>query len=258
MSEAFCDYARYYDLLYKDKDYTGETTYIHALIQKYRPGAKTILDLGCGTGKHDVCFKDLGYEVTGVDLSKTMLAQARKRAVTNKPEFLHGDIRSADLGRKFDIIISLFHAVSYQTTDNDLLAAFRTANRHLKDGSVFIFDFWHGEGVLNDPPSVRVKCLEDNVVRIVRTAEPILYRERNMVSVNYQIMATDKKSGCLSELRETHAMRYFFLTELESFLSKAGFMVKDSFEWMSDKPLLSAWYGLVVAVKKGGQFGIVS
>lgn len=250
MPEVFCDYARYYDLLYKEKDYAGEAAYIHALIQKFKPGAKTILDLGCGTGKHDLCLSNLGYGVTGVDLSETMLAQARKRTVKNKPEFLHGDIRSADLGRKFDIIISLFHAISYQTTDNDALAAFRTANRHLKGGGLFLFDFWHGEGVLNDLPSARVKHLEDDVVRIVRTAEPVLYNERNMVSVNYRIMATDKKSGRLSELRETHEMRYFFLTELESFLSKSGFVIKSSSQWMSGKELASAWYGLIVSVKK--------
>ena len=252
MSEVFSDYARYYDLLYKDKDYAGEAVYIHGLIQKHTPGARTILNLGCGTGKHDVCLEKLGYQITGIDLSETMLIEARKRETLNKLEFFQGDIRNVDLGREFDVVISLFHVISYQTTDNDVIAVFRNANRHLKDGGLFIFDFWHGEGVLNDPPSVRVKYLEDDVVKIVRTAEPVVHRERNVIDVNYRIMATDKKSGCNSELRETHAMRYFFLPELESFLSKAGFVVKNSSQWMSDKPLLSAWYGLVVAVKKDG------
>src|SRR3989338_8887066 len=200
MPEVFCDYARYYDLLYKNKDYATETAYVHRLIQKFKSGAKTILNLGCGTEKHDVCFEKLGYQVTGVDLSEMMLAEARKRSITGRLEFLHGDIRSVDLARKFDIVISLFHAISYQTTDKDVLCAFRTANRHLRGGGVFIFDFWHGEGVLNDPPSVRVKCLEDDIVKIVRTAEPVVRREQNVVDVNYQIMATDKKSGSNSEL----------------------------------------------------------
>ena len=49
----FKDYSNYYDLLYSDKDYEAEADYIDHLIQKNNPGAKTILNLGCGTGKHD-------------------------------------------------------------------------------------------------------------------------------------------------------------------------------------------------------------
>ena len=48
----FDAYAAYYDLLYKDKDYAGETEYVHRLIQRFNPGAKSILELGSGTGKH--------------------------------------------------------------------------------------------------------------------------------------------------------------------------------------------------------------
>ncbi len=249
MSEVFSDYARYYDLLYKDKDYESEAAYIHGLIQKYKPGAKTILNLGCGTGKHDACLQKLGYEICGVDLSETMLVEAHKRSVQGKLEFFHGDARSVDLGRTFDVVISLFHVMSYQTDDSDVDAAFQTANRHLNNGGAFIFDFWHGDGILNDPPQVRVKNLEDDRVKIIRTAKPVMHRERHVIDVNYQIMATEKKSGCSSELRETHAMRYFFLKELEHFLLKSGFVVQGSFEWMSDKPLVLAWYGLVISRK---------
>jgi SAM-dependent methyltransferase len=250
VTEVFSDYARYYDLLYKDKDYAGETAYVHALIQKYKPGAKSILNLGCGTGKHDACLEKLGYEVRGVDLSETMLVEAHKRAIPGKLEFFHGDARTVDLGKKFDVVVSLFHVMSYQTTDEDVLAAFQTANKHLNEGGVFIFDFWHGEGVLSDPPSLRVRKLEDDVVSIIRTATPVMHRERDVIDVNYEIRSTDKKSGHESILRETHMMRYFFLTGLKRFLSKAGFEVKDSFAWMSDQPLGSAWYGVIVAEKK--------
>jgi SAM-dependent methyltransferase len=250
MSEVFNAYARYYDLLYKDKDYAAEDSYIDDLIRKYRPGAKSILNLGCGTGKHDACFEKMGYSVCGVDLSDTMLVEAHKRAIPGKLEFFKGDVRTVDLHRKFDVVVSLFHVISYQTMDDDILAAFRTAERHLVSGGVFIFDFWHGLGVLNDPPVIRIKRLEDEAVRVVRIAEPVMKKDKNMVDVNYQIMILDKHSGQWSELQETHSMRYFFLPEIESYLLNAGFSSKDACEWMSDKRLSSGWYGLVVAEKK--------
>jgi SAM-dependent methyltransferase len=207
------------------------------------------LNLGCGTGKHDVCFEKMGYSVCGVDLSDTMLVEANKRAISGKLVFFKGDVRTVDLHRKFDVVVSLFHVMSYQVADNDILAVFRTANRHLVSGGVFIFDFWHGPGVLNDPPVVRVKRLEDEAVRVVRIAEPVLKKNQNVVDVNYQIMILDKHSGRWSEMQETHLMRYFFLSEIEGYLLNAGFSLKDVYAWMSDKPLSLEWYGLVAANK---------
>lgn len=250
MPEVYNAYARYYDLLYKDKDYAAEASYIDVLIRKYQPSAKSILNLGCGTGKHDACLEKMGYSVCGVDFSDAMLVEARKRTVHGKLEFFKGDVRTVDLDKKFDVVVSLFHVMSYQTTGNDILAAFCTAQRHLVSGGVFIFDFWYGPGVLNDPPVVRVKRLEDEVAKVVRIAEPVMKKDQNLVDVNYQIMTFEKQTDQWSELQETHSMRYFFLPEIENYLLNAGLSFKDAYEWMSDKRLSSQWYGLVVAVNK--------
>ena len=109
MPGIFNTYAGYYDLLYKDKDYTAEASYIDGLIKKYRPGAKSILNLGCGTGRHDAYFGNMGYSVCGIDLSDRMLTEARKRTIPGKVEFLKGDVRAVELNKKFDAVISLFH-----------------------------------------------------------------------------------------------------------------------------------------------------
>ena len=71
------DYAAAYDELYQDKDYQGEADYVLRLIRKFHPKAKTLLDMGCGTGKHAALFKDAGYDVCGVDMSEMMLDRAR-------------------------------------------------------------------------------------------------------------------------------------------------------------------------------------
>ena len=81
--KAFGNYSRYYNLLYKDKDYKGEAGFIHDLIQKYSPGAKSILDLGCGTGRHDLLLAEKGYAITGVDMSEEMLLIARSQPLNS-------------------------------------------------------------------------------------------------------------------------------------------------------------------------------
>lgn len=253
-SQVFGNYARYYNLLYKDKDYKAEALYIHKLIQKYCPGAKSVLNLGCGTGNHDFELAKFGYEITGVDMSSEMLAAANARcAATNSaialPCFKQGDIRTLQLNRTFDVVVSLFHVMSYQTTNDDLKAAFATVREHLSSGGFFIFDCWYGPAVLSDPPVVRVKRLEDELIECLRIAEPVMHPNNNIVDVNYQVMITDKLTGRREQSLETHSMRYLFTPEVDLFLREVDMSMVSASEWLTgNSPDLSTW-GVCFIVK---------
>jgi SAM-dependent methyltransferase len=243
----FGSYSRYYNLLYRDKDYAGETAYVRCLIQRHYPGAKTVLDLGCGTGKHDLLLAERGYSMTGVDMSDEMLAVANSQRSTLNPQqsslnFHQGDIRTVRLGKTFDVVISLFHVISYQTTNKDLTDAFVTARKHLAQGGIFIFDCWYGPAVLTDRPAVRVKRLEDEQIIVTRIAEPVMHPNENVVDVNYHVFVRDKVSGEVEEVKETHRMRYLFRPEIEILLKETGMEVIESSEWMSDRePGFDTW-----------------
>lgn len=228
----FGSYARYYDLLYQGKDYSGETGFIMSLIDRHMPETKTILDLGCGTGRHAQLLAGNGFRVTGVDQSTEMLSIAGQRAHDNL-EFVHGDIRDIRLGRTYDLVIALFHVLCYQTGNTDLSAAFATAKAHLKPGGIFIFDCWYGPAVLTDRPTRRSKILEDETTLITRIAEPVMHPNDNCVDVHYLINALDKESGRTTELRETHRMRYLFRPEIQLFLEAQGMNVREFAAWMT-------------------------
>lgn len=247
----FNHYARYYDLIYRDKDYRGEADYVHALIQSRAPGARKILNLGCGSGRHDRHLAELGYDVTGIDLSEEMLACARAAAAgTERLRFLQGDVRTLSLGENFDAVISLFHVMSYQTENEDLAGAFTTAFSHLKPGGLFLFDCWYGPGVLTDRPQVRVKDLEDDAISVTRIATPTMHAERNLVDVGYRIFIRDKVTDAVQEVSETHRMRYLFTPELKLFLSAAGFQSVTSSEWLTSSPLdFTSWNAVIAAQK---------
>ena len=70
-------YSQYYDLLYNDKNYKGEVEYVIKLIKENNPQTKSLLDLGCGTGKHAEMFCENDYIVHGIDLSEDMLKIAK-------------------------------------------------------------------------------------------------------------------------------------------------------------------------------------
>ena len=94
MKEVFDSYARYYDLLYHDKDYAAESAYVASHLKRHSPRAARILELGCGTGAHAEHLARLGYAVHGVDQSETMLARAAARRKVVPPSTLASSRRS--------------------------------------------------------------------------------------------------------------------------------------------------------------------
>lgn len=243
----FGAYSRYYNLLYKDKDYAGEAEYVNHLIRRHKPDAASILNLGCGTGRHDLLLAQKGYEVTGIDRSEEMLAVANSQLSALNPQppllsFQQGDIRTIRLNKTFDVVTALFHVMSYQSANDDLRAAFATARTHLKPGGIFIFDCWYGPAVLSDRPVVRVKRLEDEAIFVTRIAEPVMHPNDNIVDVNYQVIIRDKVSSEVEEVRETHRMRYLFRPEIEHFLGQAGLHTTEAAEWLTGRqPGFDTW-----------------
>jgi len=242
-------YAHYYNLLYKDKNYQKEVEYIDILIKKYSYiNVKTILDLGCGTGKHDALLAEKNYQLTGVDISENMIDIAKNE--NKKLDLKVGDVRNVNFKKKFDAVISLFHVASYLTINEDFENYLKTAFKHLNPGGVFIFDFWYGPAVLNDKPIIRIKRLENDKLKLIRISEPEIHENENIVDVNFEILIEEKKTKQLEIIRETHKMRYFFLPELELMVKHVGFNVLDVFEWLSESEIcIKSWYGIIILRK---------
>lgn len=242
MAEAvFGDYARYYALLYRDKDYAAEARHVLDLLAAHAPGAKALLELGCGGGKHAALFAEAGLAVTGVERSAQMLASARDHAaalpadVAARLSWIESDLREVDAGKSFDAVAALFHVISYQTADADLRAAFAVAGEHLAPGGVFVFDCWYGPCVEAEPPEVRVKRMEDDATRVVRVCEPDWDREARVVHVNYEIFVEDKASGGIRSIRESHPMRYLFDDEVDALFDHGGMDRVAAAEWMTGR-----------------------
>lgn len=245
----FGGYARYYDLLYRDKDYRSEVDFVDQLTHTHAPGARRMLELGCGTGGHAVLFAERGYEVTGIDLSEEMLALAAQRAsalpvtTAGRLRFQQGDIRDIEAEGSFDVVLSLFHVMSYLPGNDDLRRVFAGVKARLAPNGVFIFDCWYGPAVLTDPPAVRVKRLADEATCVTRIATPTLHPSANCVDVHFRLFIQDLASGAMEECTELHRMRYLFGPEVSLFAEDAGLRVESCGVWMSGgEPDCSTWY----------------
>lgn len=84
------------------------------------PGAK-VLDVACGWGRHAIELAKQGFEVTGVDYSPALIAEAREEArkAGVKVKFLCGDMRKLDYRGEFDVVLSLFSSLGYFEAEED-------------------------------------------------------------------------------------------------------------------------------------------
>ena len=154
--------ARIYDAIYASvRDYPREAAELDRLIQERRPGARTLLDVACGTGAHLEHLE--GYEVEGLDLDPEMLAVARER-LPDVP-FHEGDMAAFDLGERFDTVVCMFSSIGYVRTEERLSSAIASMARHLEPGGVLVVEPWlspdvwmdrHVGAVFVDDPELKI------------------------------------------------------------------------------------------------------
>jgi SAM-dependent methyltransferase len=117
------------------EDYRSESELFARLIKKYaKIKARTLLDMGCGGGKNAFHLKR-HFDVTGIDKSDAMLANARK--LNPECDFRRRDMRNFDLKHQFDSVF-INDAITYMKTKQELLKVFHMAYQHLTPGGVMI------------------------------------------------------------------------------------------------------------------------
>ncbi len=230
MAEPFQkEFARFYDLLYSDKDYDLECDLIESVIGQYaleRPSS--ILDAGCGSGGHAIELAKRGYEIWGLDRSEALLSRAQERAESEhvKINAHRADLRSFDLGRKFDLCIAMFAVLSFQLSNDDIQQVLKRIRKHLEPGGLFICDVWHGPAVLMQRPEKRLKTATKDGLRLYRFAEPRLNAMEHTNEVKQHLLViddTDQRS--VEEVVESQVVRFFFPQEIIFHLAVAGFDV---------------------------------
>ena len=181
--------ARVYDLLYSFKDYEVEARDLVRLIHERNPGATSLLDVACGTGKHLELLRGDFSDVAGVDLNAELLAIAQER-LPDVP-FTAADMRTFDLGRTFDAVTCMFSSVGYLRDEADLAEAIARMAAHLGPGGVLIVDGW----VRPDAwwPGTNVQALAETAggVAAARVARTWREGDRSVLDMRYLIATAD-------------------------------------------------------------------
>lgn len=231
--------ARYYDLLASHKDYRAEAASLAAIVRKYGRGqGRTWLDVACGTGRHLEYLQEK-YSVVGVDLSREMLAIARRRLPA--VELHRGDMRTFRLRRRFDVVSCLFSAIGHLPSERALGHTLANFAQHLNPGGVVVVEPW-----------IRPDKFREGSVHLVTGQTPELavarlaYSQRrgNLSRIEYHYVVARQGKG-IRHFEETNIGLLVAPARLVSLMRGAGlharFLTKG----------LPSGRGLVIGVRPG-------
>lgn len=246
-------HAELYDLFYASKPYVQEAEFVHRCIIKHggeRRRGKTLLELACGTGSHAIHFAKLGYQITAVDNSPEMLRQAEEKAAKENVHIAFKELDMRDLSQApgvYDVVVCLFDSLGYVQTDASLSNVFSGVNARLRDGGLFIFEFWHAPPMLSSHDPVRVRRFPINGGTILRISETTLRPQLSLAEVTYSIYEL-WDDGTYSEIMETHSNRFFTLAEVENYALTYGFSHSAFYAGFQDETRISdqTWHVLAV------------
>ncbi|USK44102.1 class I SAM-dependent DNA methyltransferase [Cytobacillus oceanisediminis] len=134
---------------------------VRELFLKSLPARGKILDLCCGTGQFANRLSSLGYDVTGIDISKNMIEVAQSSKT--KAKFIVGDITDYYTGETYDGITSIFDSLNHILKEEDLGKVFQIAFNSLNKGGVLFFDMLMEEGFKDYWNSKNSKVTDNHV-----------------------------------------------------------------------------------------------
>jgi SAM-dependent methyltransferase len=242
-------YSALYETIYAEKSYHGEVECIKQLLSDHSSEVQTILNFGCGTGKHDILLSELGFRITGIDRSHEMLKVARKKKSSGNPTFLHVDESDRIANESMDASLCLFDVFSYFNEDSEISNFFEFINEKAKPSSPLIFDFWYLPAVIRLKPETRKKTFQMGSTLITRVCEPSMEVSTSCIEATHQFFVENEKG--IETFSETHRMRCFTKNEIRRILHDNGFELKTLGTWDDPvkEPDLNDWSVLAVATR---------
>lgn len=236
---SYHDLAGWYDALYDalGKDYDTEARVLLGVAAARGVEVASLLDVACGTGRHLASFAVHLDEVAGTDGSAEMLTIAAARLGTGVA--LHeADLRSFDLGRRFDAVTCLLSSIGHVDDAEELDAAVAAMAAHVAPGGILLVEPWltpeqvHDDGVRD----LLTAQHDDGVVARVASTR----RDGDVVALSFAwAVATP---GGVATMEEHLRMPLFTAERYVAAVERAGLVG----EWLEEVDGLTADRGLLI------------
>jgi len=224
----YTEIAEIYDYILRHVDYQQWYEYISGIMINYIDNPRTVLELGCGTGKFGAKFSTDDFKIIGLDMSLQMLRVAKTRAYRNF-RIACADIRNFAFKNKFDFIFSVHDTMNYMLIKEDIASVFRCTREVMHSESIFLFDI---------TTENNIKRFFDNKTSFYKTRgihaewSNKYDKKKKLVISSFKITAPD---GSVS--REEHFQRIYSIREVTEILAIEGFEILDIFsDYTTESP----------------------
>jgi SAM-dependent methyltransferase len=158
----------YYHLLYNNRDEDEAFLFIKKLIDYLEPKpGSTMLDVACGKGRHSIALAEMGFDVTGIDLSADSI-EAAKAAESEQLHFYQHDMRLPFWINYYDFAFNFFTSFGYFRTRREHDNAFRTISQSLNPNGLFVIDYLNVHYTEDHLLRTETKKIDDTIFHISR------------------------------------------------------------------------------------------
>ncbi|NTV30990.1 class I SAM-dependent methyltransferase [candidate division WWE3 bacterium] len=246
MDTSVVDFYRHapdYDAEYADL--TADIAWSKRLCRMYARGGH-VLEMACGTGRITLPIAwqamQLGYWVTGVDLSPDMLSRASAKVAAEDPslqsqlQLIEGDMRTVNAGiERYNLVLVPFHSFAHLLTTHDQRAALHNCHNHLQVGGHFVADVFLPDpaklahGLTRHAPIIEREAQLADGYNLVRSYTTRYHPATQLLEVTYFYNFYDAIGRLIANrcYRSQTTMRMIFPAEWELLLADAGFTIID-------------------------------
>jgi len=211
--------SHYYHLLYQNRDKNEASLFIDALISYLKPDKKsTMLDVACGKGRHSIHLANMGFDVTGIDLSGASIDEALKYEADNLHFYQH-DMRQTFWVNYFDFVFNFFTSFGYFDTEREHINALESMIHAMKKEGTFVIDYLNSKYTENHIIHQEEKNIGDISFRITKWYDDLKFYKKILID----------DPNLSNPISYTEAVAKFSLNDFDKMMTPFGIKIKTVF-----------------------------
>jgi ubiquinone/menaquinone biosynthesis C-methylase UbiE len=208
-------FGREYLSLYQHRNVAEAAMQVLSIIEQtgLKPDEQ-VLDIACGAGRHVIEFQRLGFNTYGIDLSETLVAEAKRNGAKNVSL---ADMRNLPFDdKRFSLVTSMFTSFGYFETDQEHIELLKEWRRVLKSGSKLFMDYLNREKTITALVPHSSETHDDKIFEISRE----LSEDKKRIIKTISVKDPNSKAETVEYIE---SVRAYSKAEIEVLLLKAGF-----------------------------------
>lgn len=181
----------FYDWMFDEDSFLLAQQQVPQLLSLVKHPVKSVLDLGCGPGRHCLAFAQMDFDVTGLDLSPFLLSKAKNKSkqMSLKINFIRDNMLNFEMQTKQDLIVNMFNSFGYFDTPEKNQQVIDNAFNNLNDLGTLVIDTVGKETLARNIQPVHLSEYSNGDLRIER---PLLIDSMQIFSNEWILVSGEK------------------------------------------------------------------